>query len=132
MVALEEHAESIAGDITRMMGKPLGQARGEVKTTAARARYMISIAEATLADIVLPSDKGFERRIVHEPLGVVLDLPAWNYPLLTAVNCVIPAVLAGNAVIVKHSPRTPLCGRALRPSLRRGRGAARSRAGAAL
>ncbi len=41
---------------------------------------------------------------------MVLDLPAWNYPLLTAVNCVIPAVLAGNAVIVKHSPRSPLCG----------------------
>ena len=40
----------------------------------------------------------------------MLDLPAWNYPLLTAVNCVIPAVLAGNAVLVKHSPRTPLCG----------------------
>ena len=53
---------------------------------------------------------GFERRIVREPLGVVLDLPAWNYPLLTAVNCLVPAVLAGNAVIVKHSPRTPLCG----------------------
>src|SRR6185312_7677698 len=47
---------------------------------------------------------------VKEPLGVVLDLPAWNYPLLTAVNAVIPAVLAGNAVVVKHSPRSPLCG----------------------
>jgi acyl-CoA reductase-like NAD-dependent aldehyde dehydrogenase len=53
---------------------------------------------------------GFERRIVREPLGVVVDLPAWNYPLLTAVNCVIPAVLAGNSVVVKHSPRSPLCG----------------------
>jgi len=41
---------------------------------------------------------------------VVLDLPAWNYPLLTAVNCVVPAVLAGNAVVLKHSPRSPLCG----------------------
>ena len=47
---------------------------------------------------------------MREPVGVVLDLPAWNYPLLTAVNCVVPAVLAGNAVIVKHSPRSPLCG----------------------
>ncbi len=109
MAAMEARAEAIAADITRMMGKPLGQARGEVKTTAARARYMMSIAEAALADVVLPLD-GFERRIVREPLGVVLDLPAWNYPLLTAVNCVVPAVLAGNAVIVKHSPRTPLCG----------------------
>jgi acyl-CoA reductase-like NAD-dependent aldehyde dehydrogenase len=108
--ALESDAAAIAADITRMMGKPLGQARGEVKTCAARARHMIAIAESALADVEIPPAGGFERRIVKEPLGVVLDLPAWNYPLLTAVNCVIPAVLAGNAVIVKHSPRTPLCG----------------------
>jgi acyl-CoA reductase-like NAD-dependent aldehyde dehydrogenase len=110
VVAMELAAEAIAADVTRMMGKPLSQARGEVKTTAARARHMISIAESALADVVLPPLTGFERRIVRAPLGVVLNLPAWNYPLLTAVNCVLPAVLAGNAVIVKHSPRSPLCG----------------------
>jgi acyl-CoA reductase-like NAD-dependent aldehyde dehydrogenase len=93
-----------------MMGKPLSQAQGEVRTTAVRARAMMAIAQAELADIVLPPLSGFERRIVREPLGVVLDLPAWNYPLLTAVNCVVPAVLTGNAVVVKHSPRSPLCG----------------------
>jgi acyl-CoA reductase-like NAD-dependent aldehyde dehydrogenase len=109
VAAMEGRSEAIASDITRMMGKPLGQARGEVKTTAVRARHMMSIAQASLSDIVLPLD-GFERRIRREPVGVVLDLPAWNYPLLTAVNCVVPAVLAGNAVIVKHSPRSPLCG----------------------
>ena len=108
-LALEARSEAIAADITRMMGKPLAQARGEVKSTTARARHMMSIAEAALADVTLPL-AGFERRIVREPVGVVLDLPAWNYPLLTAVNCVFPAVLAGNAVIVKHSPRSPLCG----------------------
>jgi len=107
---MEADAEAIAADVTRMMGKPLAQARGEVKTMAARARHMSSIAERALADVVLPPAPGFERRIVREPLGVVLDLPAWNYPLLTAVNCVVPAVLAGNAVVVKHSPRSPLCG----------------------
>jgi acyl-CoA reductase-like NAD-dependent aldehyde dehydrogenase len=108
--ALEADAASIASDITSMMGKPLAQARGEIKTCAARARHMIGIAESSLADIELPPSGSFERRIVREPLGVVLDLPAWNYPLLTAVNCIVPAVLAGNAVIVKHSPRSPLCG----------------------
>jgi acyl-CoA reductase-like NAD-dependent aldehyde dehydrogenase len=71
---------------------------------------MMSIAERSLADVVLPEVASFERRIVREPLGVVLDLPAWNYPLLTAVNCVVPAVVAGNAVVLKHSPRSPLCG----------------------
>ena len=110
VAAMEASAEAIAASITRMMGKPIGQARGEVKGMAARARHMMSIAESALADVALPPVPSFERRIVREPLGVVLDLPAWNYPLLTAVNCVIPAVLAGNAVIVKHSPRSPLCG----------------------
>jgi acyl-CoA reductase-like NAD-dependent aldehyde dehydrogenase len=110
VAAMEGQAETIATSITKMMGKPLSQARGEVKGMAARARHMMSIAQGALADTTLPPVSGFERRIVREPLGVVLDLPAWNYPLLTAVNCVIPAVLAGNAVVVKHSPRSPLCG----------------------
>ena len=108
--ALEAQAQAIAADITRMMGKPIAQALGEVKTCAARARYMTGAAEKALADVVLPPSTGFERHVVREPLGVVLDLPAWNYPLLTAVNCVVAAVLAGNAVLLKHSPRTPLCG----------------------
>ncbi len=107
---IESRGQRIAEDITRMMGKPIAQSLGEVKTCAARARHMIGIAEEALADVELPAQPGLERRIVREPAGVVLDLPAWNYPLLTAVNCVIPAVLAGNAVIVRHSPRTPLCG----------------------
>ncbi|MDC0712896.1 aldehyde dehydrogenase family protein [Stigmatella sp. ncwal1] len=110
VASMEAQADTIARDISRMMGKPLAQARNEVGGMAERARHMMSIAEASLADIVLPPKTGFERRIVKEPLGVVLDLPAWNYPLLTAVNVVVPAVLAGNAVVVKHSPRSPLCG----------------------
>jgi acyl-CoA reductase-like NAD-dependent aldehyde dehydrogenase len=110
VIQMELRAEAIALDITSMMGKPLAQARGEVKTAAARARYMMSIAESALADTVLAPTDRFERRIVREPVGVVLDVPAWNYPLLTAINCVVPAIVAGNAVIVKHSPRSPLCG----------------------
>jgi acyl-CoA reductase-like NAD-dependent aldehyde dehydrogenase len=108
--AMEAKADDIAGDISRMMGKPVSQALGEVKTCVARARAMMGIAEQALADVVLPALPHFERRIAREPLGVVADLPAWNYPLLTAVNCVVPAVLAGNAVVLKHSPRSPLCG----------------------
>lgn len=110
LAAFEARIEDVAKDITRQMGKPLSQARGEVKGMAGRWRHMQSIAAESLADIVLPPKDGFERRIAKEPLGVILDLPAWNYPLLTAVNAVVPAVLAGNAVVVKHSPRTPLCG----------------------
>lgn len=108
--AMEASRDAIAADITRMMGKPLKQASNEVAGMAKRARAMAEIAEASLADVVLPPQPGFERRIARAPLGVVFNLPAWNYPLLTAVNVVIPAVLAGNAVILKHSPRSPLCG----------------------
>lgn len=107
---MEAAKDSIAADITKMMGKPLRQARNEVSGMAKRARHMCSIAQESLADIVLPELPGFQRRIVRTPLGVVFSLPAWNYPLLTAVNVVIPAILAGNSVVLKHSPRSPLCG----------------------
>lgn len=109
LAKFEARTEEIAKDITRQMGKPLSQARGEVGGMAGRWRHMQAIAKESLADIDLPPKEGFERRIAKEPLGVILDLPAWNYPLLTAVNAIVPAVLAGNAVVVKHSPRTPLC-----------------------
>jgi acyl-CoA reductase-like NAD-dependent aldehyde dehydrogenase len=107
---MEGNADEIAQDITRMMGKPLGQAKGEIGGMAQRARHMMEIAPTHLADIAIAPKENFERRIVKEPLGVVFDLPAWNYPLLTAINGLVPAILAGNAVIVKHSPRSPLCG----------------------
>lgn len=107
---MERRAKEIALDVSRMMGKPLKQALGEVAGMAKRARHMIAIAEFALHDKELPFKEGFVRKIAREPLGVVLDLPAWNYPLLTAVNVVVPAVLAGNAVVLKHSPRSPLVG----------------------
>ncbi len=107
---MERDAKVIVEDITRMMGKPLRQAVSEVAGMGKRARHMVNIAEIALADDVLPTLEGLERRIVREPLGVVFNLPAWNYPLLTAVNVVVPAVLCGNAVVLKHSPRSPLCG----------------------
>ena len=110
LTAFEAHTEEVAAEITKMMGKPLSQSRGEVKGMAGRWRFMMEIAKDSLADIVLPPKDGFERRIAKDPLGVVLDLPAWNYPLLTTVNALVTAVLAGNSVVVKHSPRTTLCG----------------------
>jgi acyl-CoA reductase-like NAD-dependent aldehyde dehydrogenase len=110
VVELERKSDSIAKTISEMMGKPLAQAAGELRTLASRARTMIELADRGLAPIDPGCEDGITRRIEKVPLGVVLDLPAWNYPLLTAVNVVMPAVLAGNAVIVKHSPRSPLCG----------------------
>jgi acyl-CoA reductase-like NAD-dependent aldehyde dehydrogenase len=106
-----EHAEKIARDITLQMGKPVTQARAEVKTFLHRAEYMLSIAKETLAPEILPAQPGFHLRIEHAPLGVIYDIAPWNYPLLTAVNVVVPALLAGNTVLLKPSPLTPLVGR---------------------
>jgi acyl-CoA reductase-like NAD-dependent aldehyde dehydrogenase len=106
----QRDAEPIAIEITRQMGKPINEAHREVATMIDRARAMMSFAPAALAETVLPPKAGFERRIEKVPVGIVLDIAAWNYPLLIAVNVVVPAVLAGNAVVLKHSSRTPLCG----------------------
>jgi acyl-CoA reductase-like NAD-dependent aldehyde dehydrogenase len=108
--AFRAMADQVALDITRQMGKPLQQARNEIATMIDRAETMCRLAEGALADEPLPPKAGFERFIRHEPLGVALDIAAWNYPLLIAVNVIVPALLAGNAVIVKHARLTPLCG----------------------
>jgi acyl-CoA reductase-like NAD-dependent aldehyde dehydrogenase len=105
-----KNLEEIARDVTRQMGKPIREARGEVKTLLARSDYMLGVAPSALATDVLPSKPGFRLRIEHAPLGVVLDIAAWNYPLIVPVNVVVPALIAGDAVLVKHSPLTPLCG----------------------
>jgi len=112
MKEFEKNRDNIAREITEQMGKPLQQSQNEINTMLDRAQYMISIAEQTLADEYLPEKPGFVRYIRHEPIGVVLDIAAWNYPLLIAVNVIVPAIMAGNAVIVKHARLTPLCGKA--------------------
>jgi acyl-CoA reductase-like NAD-dependent aldehyde dehydrogenase len=106
---LRARAGEIAAEITAQMGKPVAEARREVETCCGRAEYVASIAPAVLADERLPDKPGFTRVIAREPLGVVVDVAPWNYPLLTAVNVVAPAVLAGNAVVLKHASRTPRC-----------------------
>jgi acyl-CoA reductase-like NAD-dependent aldehyde dehydrogenase len=107
--AFRAQADQVALEITRQMGKPLAQSRNEIDTMIDRAETMCRLAEAALADEPLPPKDGFRRFIRHEPLGVVLDIAAWNYPLLIAVNVIVPALLAGNAVLVKHARLTPLC-----------------------
>lgn len=109
----EAAGEEIARDVSRQMGKPIVEARREVATFLDRARWALDAAEAALAPEVLPERAGFLRRIERAPLGVVLDIAAWNYPLLVPVNVVVPALLAGNTVLLKHSERTPRSGAAI-------------------
>ncbi|AYD67360.1 aldehyde dehydrogenase family protein [Achromobacter sp. B7] len=101
--------EEIARAITIQMGRPLRYTPGEVGGFESRARHMIAIAEQALAPIRVPEQSGFTRFISREPLGVALTIAPWNYPLLTAVNSIVPALMAGNTVILKHSDQTPLC-----------------------
>jgi acyl-CoA reductase-like NAD-dependent aldehyde dehydrogenase len=108
--AFNSRAENMATDITLQMGKPLAQSRGEIKGTVYRANALIQMAPEALTSESLAEKAGFVRKIAREPIGVVLAIAAWNYPMLIAVNSVVPAVLAGNAVLLKHSERSPLCG----------------------
>ena len=79
---------------------------------------MIALAEEGLADVRLPDKPGFVRSIVREPVGVVFVVAPWNYPYLTSVNAIVPALLAGNAVLLKHSAQTPLCAERLADAAR--------------
>ena len=101
-------AESdVAADISGSMGKPVAHAKGEINGMFERIEAMMALAPEALAPDVLAEKPGFERQIVKEPVGVVFVIAPWNYPLLTAVNAIVPAILAGNSVVLKHSPRTP-------------------------
>lgn len=105
----ESQRDEIALELTWQMGRPIRYAPNEVRGTLERARYMIDIAPEALADVDAGPRQGFRRFIRREPLGVVFTVAAWNYPYLIAVNSVVPAIMAGNAVVLKHSAQTPLC-----------------------
>ena len=102
-------ADRIGEELTRQMGRPIAYTPNEIRRGfQERALYMCTIAEGALADIEVERKEGFRRFIRREPLGVVLVLAPWNYPWLTSVNAVVPALLAGNGVILKMAQQTPL------------------------
>lgn len=101
--------EEIAAELSWQMGRPVSQSPGEVGGFEERARHMIAIAPEALADVVPQAKSGFNRFIRRQALGVVAIIAPWNFPYLTSVNGVVPALMAGNAVVLKHSHQTPLC-----------------------
>ena len=101
--------DGIASEISWQMGRPIRFAPVEVAGFEERARHMIDIAPDSLADIEAEPRPGFSRFVQRRPLGVVFVIAPWNYPYLTAVNSIVPALMAGNVVILKHSAQTPLC-----------------------
>ncbi|MAJ61998.1 MAG: aldehyde dehydrogenase [bacterium TMED88] len=107
--AMQSIESDVAMEITYQMGRPLSQSPGEIAGFTERAQKMTALAPAALAEVVPEPQPGFTRFIRRVPLGVVFVVAPWNYPYLTAVNAVVPALLAGNAVLLKHSSQTPLC-----------------------
>jgi acyl-CoA reductase-like NAD-dependent aldehyde dehydrogenase len=107
--AFVANKDTIAKELCWQMGRPIRYAAGEVSSFAERAEHMIAIADSALAPLQQEEKVGFIRYIHHEPVGVVLVIAPWNYPLHTPINVIVPALLAGNSVVLKHSSQTPLC-----------------------
>ena len=119
VAALGAANDEIVPELARMMGRPV-RGGGEFGGVHERATYMASIAEGALADIEVADDGAFRRYVRRVPWGVVLVVAPWNYPYLTAINTVILALMAGNAVVLKPATQTLLTGKRLVAALREG------------
>ncbi|TAQ85942.1 hypothetical protein B7494_g5741 [Chlorociboria aeruginascens] len=104
---LGDKQDVLAKEITEQMGRPIAYTAKEVTTAVKRGEHLLKISEDALKDTDGEPEKGFKRFIRKVPVGPVLIIFAWNYPYLILVNSLIPAILAGNSVILKPSPQTP-------------------------
>jgi acyl-CoA reductase-like NAD-dependent aldehyde dehydrogenase len=109
---LNEMAEEVVPEIAWQMGRPVRYG-GEFRGLNERSNYMASIAVDGLKPYVVEESAAFERRIQREPHGVVFVIAPWNYPYMTAINTVAPALMAGNTVLIKHASQTLLVGERL-------------------
>lgn len=107
---LQENSEELARILTAEMGKPLQQARNEINGACTRIKWLTGNAEKYLQDELMTDEDGLQERIVYEPLGVICNISAWNYPYLVGVNVFVPALLGGNAVLYKPSEYASLTG----------------------
>ena len=107
---LEKNSEQLASVLTSEVGKPLQQSRNEINGARTRIKWLTENAEKYLSDETMLTENGLEERISYEPLGVVCNISAWNYPYLVGVNVFVPALLAGNAVLYKPSEYATLTG----------------------
>lgn len=107
---LKQKTELLALTLTNEVGKPLQQSRNEINGAINRIKWLTENANKYLADEIMNSEAGLEERISYEPLGVICNISAWNYPYLVGVNVFVPALLAGNAVMYKPSEYATLTG----------------------
>jgi acyl-CoA reductase-like NAD-dependent aldehyde dehydrogenase len=107
--AMRATNSEIVPELARQMGRPVRYG-GEFRSFEERVAYMVGIAEEALAPVVPAPKAGFTRYVRRDPLGIILTVAPWNYPFLTAVNTVVPGLIAGNAVILKAASQTILTG----------------------
>jgi acyl-CoA reductase-like NAD-dependent aldehyde dehydrogenase len=107
---LERNIESLAAVLTSEVGKPLQQSRNELNGARSRIKWLTENAEKYLSDETMSSDKSMQEKISYEPLGIICNISAWNYPYLVGVNVFVPALLAGNSVLYKPSEFATLTG----------------------
>ena len=107
---LQTNLDACASVLTSEVGKPLQQSKNEVNGACARIEWLTANAEQSLQDEWMVKTGATREKIVYEPLGVVCNISAWNYPYLVGTNVFVPALLAGNAVIYKPSELSTLTG----------------------
>ena len=114
---LDKHKEELAKTLTSEMGKPLQQCHNELKGARNRIRFFLDNSSKWLAEEWINTDGGTKEKISYEPLGVIANISAWNYPYLVGVNVFIPALIGGNAVFYKPSEYATLTGLAIQKLL---------------
>jgi len=109
-LAVEAETETLARALSQEVGKPLAQSRNELKGFRDRIDFFLSEVEPATQDETVFADAGITERIAHDPLGVVANISAWNYPYFVGGNVFVPALLTGNAVLYKPSEFATLTG----------------------
>jgi acyl-CoA reductase-like NAD-dependent aldehyde dehydrogenase len=107
---LKENMEELASILTSEMGKPLQQSRNEINGAGGKAIWLAQHATQYLSEEIMSASDQMTEKIVHEPLGIICNISAWNYPYNVGVNIFVPALLAGNAVMYKPSEYATLTG----------------------
>jgi len=99
----------VSKEICWQIGRPISQCGNELRGFEERSRHMVEIAKESLRDIPATKNDEFDNYIYKSPLGVIFVMAPWNYPIITATNTIVPALLAGNTIVIKHSSQTPRC-----------------------
>ena len=107
---LDERKDELAKTLTSEMGKPIQQSYNELNGAKTKIQFFIDNSEKWLQEEWIVKNGATKEKIVYEPLGVIANISAWNYPYLVAINVVIPALIGGNTVFYKPSEYTILTG----------------------